>query len=92
MIRLGHFVTHPIQYFAPLYRALSARTDVQLTVLFGSRFGLTPSFDEGFGRTIQYDVPLLEDCVMIIAVIYMLSNLAADLFYAYLNPQVRYSL
>jgi peptide/nickel transport system permease protein len=40
---------------------------------------------------LQHDVPLLEDCVMIIAVIYMLSNLAADLFYAYLNPQVRYS-
>ena len=60
MIRLGHFVTHPIQYFAPLYRALSARADVRLTVLFGSRFGLEPSFDEGFGRTIRYDVPLLE--------------------------------
>ena len=40
---------------------------------------------------LPHDVPLLEDCVMIIAVIYMLSNLAADLFYAYLNPQVRYS-
>jgi peptide/nickel transport system permease protein len=50
----------------------------------------------GIGRLLldaglQHDVPLLEDCVMIIAVIYMLSNLAADLFYAYLNPQVRYS-
>jgi peptide/nickel transport system permease protein len=41
---------------------------------------------------LQHDVPLLEDCVMIIAVIYMLSNLAADLCYAYLNPQVRYSV
>ena len=59
MIRLGHFVTHPIQYFAPLYRALAERTDVQFTVLFGSRFGLRPSFDEGFGQTIQFDVPLL---------------------------------
>jgi peptide/nickel transport system permease protein len=40
---------------------------------------------------LQHDVPLLEDCVMIIAIIYMLSNLAADLFYASLNPRVRYS-
>ena len=39
----------------PEYRALAARTDLQLTVLFGSRFGLQPSFDEGFGRTIQFD-------------------------------------
>jgi glycosyltransferase involved in cell wall biosynthesis len=60
MIRLGHFVTHPIQYFAPLYRALAARDDLEFTVLFGSRFGLQPSFDEGFGKTIQYDVPLLD--------------------------------
>jgi peptide/nickel transport system permease protein len=40
---------------------------------------------------LNHDVPLLEDCVMIIAVIYMASNLAADLLYAYLNPQIRYS-
>ncbi|HZS92568.1 MAG TPA: ABC transporter permease [Chloroflexota bacterium] len=40
---------------------------------------------------LSHDVPLLEDCVMIIAVIYMASNLAADLLYAYLNPQIRYS-
>ena len=40
---------------------------------------------------LHHDVPLLEDCVMIIAVIFMLGNLTADLLYAYLNPQIRYS-
>lgn len=59
MIRLGHFITHPIQYFAPLYRALAGQNDLELTVLFGSRFGLQPCYDEGFGQTIQFDVPLL---------------------------------
>jgi glycosyltransferase involved in cell wall biosynthesis len=59
-IRLAHFVTHPIQYFAPLYRRLAAQPGVELTVLFGSDFGLRPSFDEGFGRTVRFDVPLLE--------------------------------
>lgn len=39
---------------------------------------------------LKHDVPLLEDCVMIIAVIYMLGNLTADLLYAYLNPRIRY--
>lgn len=39
---------------------------------------------------LHHDVPLLEDCVMIIAVIYMLGNLMADLLYAYLNPQIRF--
>jgi peptide/nickel transport system permease protein len=50
----------------------------------------------GIGRLLleaglNHDVPLLEDCVMIIAVIFMLGNLTADLLYAYLNPQIRYS-
>jgi len=40
---------------------------------------------------LHHDIPLLEDCVMIIAVIYMLANLVADLVYAYLNPQIRHS-
>ena len=39
---------------------------------------------------LHHDVPLLEYCAMIVAVIYMVSNLAADLLYAYLNPQIRY--
>ncbi len=39
---------------------------------------------------LHHDVPLLEDCVMIVAVIYMFGNLTADLLYAYLNPQIRY--
>jgi len=58
--RLAHFITHPIQYFAPLYRQLAAAGNVELKVLFGSDFGIQPSFDEGFGETIQYDVPLLD--------------------------------
>lgn len=39
---------------------------------------------------LQHDVPLLQACVMVIAVIYMLGNLAADLLYAFMNPQIRY--
>jgi peptide/nickel transport system permease protein len=39
---------------------------------------------------LHHDVPLLEACVMIVAVIYMVGNLLADLLYAYLNPQIRY--
>lgn len=39
---------------------------------------------------LHHDVPLLEACVMIVAVIYMAGNLAADLIYAYMNPRIRY--
>ena len=49
----------------------------------------------GIGGLLLYaglnnDLPLLEDCVMIVAVIYMVGNLIADLLYALLNPQIRY--
>lgn len=39
---------------------------------------------------LHHDVPLLEACVMVVAVINMVSNLTADLLYAFLNPQIRY--
>lgn len=39
----------------------------------------------------EHDLPLLEALSMLMAVIYALSNLLADLLYAYLNPRIRYS-
>jgi glycosyltransferase involved in cell wall biosynthesis len=60
MLRIAHVVSHPIQYFAPLYREITKHPDVELTVLFGSDFGTRPSFDPGLGQTIQFDTPLLE--------------------------------
>jgi peptide/nickel transport system permease protein len=37
------------------------------------------------------DVPVLQDITLLIALIFALSNLAADLLYARLNPRVRYA-
>ena len=37
------------------------------------------------------DVPLLEACVMIVAGVYMLANLAAELMFGILNPRIRYA-
>jgi glycosyltransferase involved in cell wall biosynthesis len=58
-IRLGILSTHPIQYHAPLYRHLSARSDVDLTVFYAHR----PSAEEqgiGFGVPFEWDVDLLD--------------------------------
>ena len=60
MPRIAHIVTHPIQYFAPLYRLLSESPEIELTVLFGSDFGTKPSFDPGLQSVVQFDTPLLE--------------------------------
>jgi len=49
----------------------------------------------GMGRLIIYavqnrDVPLLQMCVLIVASVYTLANLGADLLYAWLDPRIRY--
>lgn len=59
-IRLAALYSHPIQYFAPLFRELSAQPDIDLTVYFCSRHGLDVSFDPRFGRAFKWDIPLLE--------------------------------
>jgi peptide/nickel transport system permease protein len=37
------------------------------------------------------DIPTLQSCAMVVAAIYILANLAADLAYLYLNPKTRES-
>jgi peptide/nickel transport system permease protein len=36
------------------------------------------------------DIPLLQGCIIVVALIYMVSNLAADVMYAYFDPRIRY--
>nr|WP_223301566.1 ABC transporter permease [Haladaptatus sp. R4] len=36
------------------------------------------------------DIPLLQGCILVVAVMYMLSNLAADILYGYFDPRIRY--
>ncbi len=58
-IRLGVVSTHPIQYYAPLFRALAARAELELRVFYTwSQAAAGPVFDREFGRDIEWDVPL----------------------------------
>jgi glycosyltransferase involved in cell wall biosynthesis len=59
-VRVLHLVSHPIQYFAPLYRCLAARRDLDLTVGFYSDAGVRGAVDPGFQREIEWDVRLLD--------------------------------
>jgi len=60
MLRLAYFVSHPIQYQAPLLRLIAAEPDIQLRVFFYSDFSLKKYPDPGFGRLVEWDVPLTE--------------------------------
>lgn len=57
--RLAIFTTHPIQYQAPWFRALSVVPTLDVEVVFSYR----PEADEqgkGFGKGFRWDIPLLE--------------------------------
>lgn len=56
---MAHVVSHPIQYFAPLYRELAARDEVELIVYFCSDVTLGEFHDEEFGREIRWDADLV---------------------------------
>lgn len=59
-LRVAHLVSHPIPYFAPLYRELSSRREIDLTVYFYSDASVRPYPDSEFGRAIRWDASLLE--------------------------------
>ena len=59
-VRLAALVSHPIQYQAPLFRALAQEPGIDLEVLFCSKAGLQSHRDKGFGVAVQWDVPLLD--------------------------------
>lgn len=58
--RLAVVNSHPIQYFAPLYRRLAMEPSIDLTVYYCSRAGVDEYIDNEFGRTVRWDVPLLD--------------------------------
>lgn len=58
--RLGILTSHPIQYQAPLFRRLASEPDIDLHVYFCSDAGATEYWDDGFGQTLRWDVPLLD--------------------------------
>jgi glycosyltransferase involved in cell wall biosynthesis len=59
--RLAIVSTHPIQYYAPIFQLLAQSSRVQSRVFFTfSQTAAGPVADQGFGRTIVWDLPLLE--------------------------------
>jgi glycosyltransferase involved in cell wall biosynthesis len=52
--------SHPIQYFAPLYRYLNASYDVEVTALYLSDYSIRGEKDAGFGQVVKWDIDLLQ--------------------------------
>jgi len=58
--RICFVVSHPIQYFVPLYRRLGRRDDVEIKVFFTWHAGGQPVEDRGFAQKIEWDIPLTD--------------------------------
>ena len=59
-VRLAIVLSHPVQYFSPLFRQLAQQPEIDLTVLYSSLAGSLPAKDPGFGITVAWDTPVLE--------------------------------
>src|SRR5437870_3996480 len=60
MRRLAYFVSHPIQYQAPLLRLLAGNEGIDPKVFFLSDFSLHAHYEHAFKQTFKWDVPLME--------------------------------
>jgi hypothetical protein len=56
--RLAIIVSHPIQYYVPLYRQLARRDDVAIRVFFTWHAGQVAVEDHGFNIPVAWDIPL----------------------------------
>jgi len=58
-MKLALIASHPIQYYAPWFRHIAAE-GIDLRVFYLWDFGVKETRDPGFGRSIVWDVPLLD--------------------------------
>lgn len=60
MNKLAIITTHPIQYNAPIFRLLTQRCNITIKVFYTWDKSQEKFFDPGFGKIIEWDIPLLE--------------------------------
>ena len=58
-MRLAFIVSHPIQYYVPIYRELAARDDVEIKVFYTWR-DASVTRDQKFQREFAWDIPLAD--------------------------------
>ncbi|MFI5163279.1 MAG: glycosyltransferase family 4 protein [Sphingobacteriales bacterium] len=58
-MRLAIITTHPIQYYAPVFKLLHERKKIDIKVFY-TRGQNAGTHDHGFGKAIDWDIPLLD--------------------------------
>ncbi|WP_434037652.1 glycosyltransferase family 4 protein [Formosa sp. 4Alg 33] len=60
MKKLAIVTTHPIQYYAPWFKLIAERQNVEIKVFYTWSQSAEEVKDKTFGKTIKWDIPLLE--------------------------------
>ncbi|MCX8104709.1 MAG: glycosyltransferase family 4 protein [Ignavibacterium album] len=58
--RFIFLLSHPIQYFSPLFVKMAKEEEIDLLVLYCSDENVKGHIDKGFGVEVKWDIPLLE--------------------------------
>jgi glycosyltransferase involved in cell wall biosynthesis len=58
--RFIFLLSHPIQYFSPLFQLMAKDSEIDLLVLYCSDENVKGHIDKGFGVKVKWDIPLLE--------------------------------
>jgi glycosyltransferase involved in cell wall biosynthesis len=59
-MRLAIITTHPIQYYAPIFKLLNERKRIDIKVFYTLGQENGDRYDPGFGKVINWDIPLLD--------------------------------
>ena len=59
-MKLAIITTHPIQYYAPVFKLLHQRKIIDIKVFYTWGEGAANKYDPDFGKAIDWDIPLLD--------------------------------
>ncbi|PZU98032.1 MAG: glycosyl transferase [Pseudanabaena sp.] len=59
-VKLAIVASHPIQYYAPLFRLMAQDDCLSIKVFYLWDFGVTDQVDQGFKQSLKWDIPLLD--------------------------------
>lgn len=60
MKKLAIIITHPIQYYSPLFQLIAKRNKLKIKIFYTWEQAQQKFFDEKFGKEIKWDIPLLD--------------------------------
>jgi glycosyltransferase involved in cell wall biosynthesis len=59
-VKVKFIISHPVQYFSPLFRELAQQENIDFEVWYCSDEGIRNTKDIGFDTDVKWDIPLLE--------------------------------